>query len=217
MDQLDEYEQGERVRRWLRDNGTSLLGGIALGLACIGGWQWWQGSQQKHREEAATQYQALGEAIEAKDQAKAKTMLDSIAKDHADSGFLPLAVLRQAEFLQSSGKGEDAVKLIDSHLAAVENPALAELLQLQAVRVLVATGKVEAAGKRLETLKSSSRYPTTFNELLGDVAMARGQRDAARKAYETALTTLDQAARSRPVLEMKLIDAGGKPAGQQEI
>ena len=33
MDQTDEYEQGERVRAWLRNNGSSLITGIALGLA----------------------------------------------------------------------------------------------------------------------------------------------------------------------------------------
>lgn len=217
MDQLDEYEQGERVRRWLRDNGTSLLGGIALGLACIAGWQWFQGNQGKHRQEAATQYQTLGEAIEAKDAAKAQAMVDSISKDYADTGFHALAILRQVEFLQSRGKGDDAVKLIDGEAGKVKDVGMAELLRLQAARILVSSGKLDEAGKRLDGLKGSGRFPTTYNELLGDAAMARGQREAARKAYETALTTLDQAARSRPILEMKLIDAGGKPVGQQEI
>lgn len=216
MDQLDEYEQGERVRRWLRDNGSSLLGGIALGLACIGGWQWWQGSKQTHREEAAAQYQAMDEAIEAKDADKLRAMADSLAKDYPDTGFLPLAVLRQAEYLQDSGKSDEALKLIDGQLPAIKDPAMAELLRLQAIRVLVSSGKAKEAGQRLDAMKASERFPATFNELRGDVAMASGQRDQARSAYEAALTTLDQAARSRPVLELKLIDAGGKPAGQQE-
>lgn len=216
MDQLDEYEQGERVRRWLRDNGSSLLGGIALGLACIGGWQWWQGSKQTHREEAAAQYQAMDEAIEAKDADKLRAMADSLAKDYPDTGFLPLAVLRQAEYLQDSGKSDEALKLIDGQLPAIKDPAMAELLRLQAIRVLVSSGKAKEAGQRLDAMKASERFPATFNELRGDVAMASGQRDQARSAYEAALTTLDQAARSRPVLELKLIDAGGKPVGQQE-
>jgi predicted negative regulator of RcsB-dependent stress response len=216
MDQLDEYEQGERVRRWLRDNGSSLLGGIALGLACIGGWQWWQGSKDKYRLEAASQYQALDEAIEAKDADKIRAMADTLAKEYADTGFHAMAVLRQVQYLQESGKGEDAVKLVDAQLPSIGEPAMAELLRLQAVRILASSGKAKEAGQRLDAMKSSERYPATFNELRGDIAMANGQREQARQAYEAALTTLDQAARSRPVLELKLIDAGGKPAGQQE-
>lgn len=40
-DLLDEHEQGERVRTWLRDNAAGLIGGLALGLLLIWGWRWW--------------------------------------------------------------------------------------------------------------------------------------------------------------------------------
>ena len=58
MDQIDEYEQGERVRAWLRNNGSSLIGGVALGLACLGGWQWWQGQQANEKVQAAIEFSA---------------------------------------------------------------------------------------------------------------------------------------------------------------
>ena len=47
--------------------------------------------------------------------------------------------------------------------------------------------------------------------------MALGRRDAARAAYEKALASLDIAAPTRPMVEMKLIDAGGSPSAQPEI
>ena len=43
---LDEHEQGERVRAWLRENALGIIGGIALGLGLIYGWQWWQRQQE---------------------------------------------------------------------------------------------------------------------------------------------------------------------------
>ena len=45
-DLLDEHEQSERVRSWLRSNAAGLIGGVGLGLAGIAGWHWWQGQQQ---------------------------------------------------------------------------------------------------------------------------------------------------------------------------
>lgn len=36
-DLLDEHEQSERVRNWLKNNGAGMIGGIALGLAVIFG------------------------------------------------------------------------------------------------------------------------------------------------------------------------------------
>ena len=36
---LNEYEQSEKVRGWLRNNALGLIGGVGLGLALIAGWQ----------------------------------------------------------------------------------------------------------------------------------------------------------------------------------
>ena len=52
-DLLDEHEQGEKVRSWLRENGIGLIGGVILGLALIGGWQWWQRQQDSRRMQTA--------------------------------------------------------------------------------------------------------------------------------------------------------------------
>ena len=44
-DLLDEHEQGERVRTWLRKNALGILGGLALGIAAIYGWRAWVSHQ----------------------------------------------------------------------------------------------------------------------------------------------------------------------------
>jgi hypothetical protein len=53
-------------------------------------------------------------------------------------------------------------------------------------------------------------------ELRGDIAVAEGDRALARKSYEKALASLDQAAPTRHLVELKLIDAGGQPPAQPE-
>jgi predicted negative regulator of RcsB-dependent stress response len=53
-------------------------------------------------------------------------------------------------------------------------------------------------------------------EVRGDAEMAQGRRDAARAAYEKALASLDVAAPTRPMVEMKLTDAGGSPSAEPE-
>ena len=112
IDQLDEYEQGEQVRSWLRENGSSLLTGIILGLALILGWQWWQGRGVRLKEDAAAQYTALTDAIAAKDEAKVKTFAAVIDEKYADTPFAPLARMRQAQYLQASGKTDAAIDLL---------------------------------------------------------------------------------------------------------
>ena len=43
---LNEHEQSELVRNWIRQNAGSILVGILIGLGLIVGWQQWQRMQR---------------------------------------------------------------------------------------------------------------------------------------------------------------------------
>lgn len=216
MDEIDEYEQGERVRAWLRNNGSSLIGGVAIGLASLGGWQWWQGQQDQKLVDAAAEYQAFNTAVEAKDGAKAGAHAASLAQSFPNSPYPVLAALRRAEMLHTEGKDDEALKVLDGARDAKADPVLVELAQLRAARLLAAMGRHDDAIKRLDALADTA-FPAVAAEIRGDAEMALGRRDAARAAYEKALASLDIAAPTRPMVEMKLTDAGGSPTAQPEI
>jgi predicted negative regulator of RcsB-dependent stress response len=228
MDQIDEYEQGERVRAWLRNNGSSLIGGVALGLACLAGWQWWQGQQANEKVQAAIEFRAFNQALDANEAAKAEAHATAIAQEHPETVYPALAALRQAEVLHGEGKDAEAVAVLDAIDPAGLDPMLVELAQLRAARLLVVSGKPEDALKRLDAVTAGaaageddaapavSAFPSVAAEIRGDAEMALGRRDAARAAYEQALATLDLAAPTRSIVEMKLTDAGGSPTAQPE-
>lgn len=214
--ELDEHEQGERVRKWIRQNGSSMITGIALGLALVFAWQWWQGKGARHKEEAAAQYYSFGDALDAKDPAKAKVFSALLAEKYSDTPFADLAVLRSAAYLQNTGKTADAIKLLQASLPRVRQPELAEMFSLRTARLELYAGKPDEADRLLASI-AEPRYPAIANEIRGDIAVAKGKRDEARKAYQAALTTLDQAAPTRNLVELKLIDVGGQPPAKPEI
>ena len=216
MDEIDEYEQGERVRTWLRNNGSALIGGVAIGLAALGGWQWWQGQQDRKLVDAAAEYQVFIKAVESKDDAKAGAHAASLAQSFPKSPYPVLAALRRAEMLHAEGKDDEALKVLDATRNIQADPVLVELAGLRAARLLAAMGKHEDAIKRLDALADTD-FPAVAAEIRGDAEMALGRRDAARAAYEKALASLDIAAPTRPMVEMKLTDAGGSPTAQPEI
>ena len=212
---LDQHEQGELVQKWLRQNGSSLITGIAMGLFLVFAWQWWQGRGARHQEEAASQYQVFTDAIDAKNAGKAKALSAELADKYADTSFAELAVLRNAALLHESGKTADAIALLRAFQAKVRQPDMAELFQLRLTRLLLISGKADEAAKQLASI-GNPRFTEIAAELRGDIAVVQGKRDEARKAYENALTQLDQAAPTRPLLELKLIDVGGKPPAKPE-
>ena len=216
MDQIDEYEQGENVRKWLRQNGSSLITGIALGLACVFAFNWWQHKGTQHQQEAATQFITLTDAIDANDAGRTASFAAVISTDYGDTSYAALAALRVAAFQQSKGKTADALATLSKALSASKDPDLSELLALRLARLLLIAGKPADAQKQLSQI-TDSKFPAVTDELRGDIAMAQGHREQAQKAYLSALTTLDQAAPTRRLVELKLIDAGGQPPAQPEI
>ncbi len=144
------------------------------------------------------------------------TFTAALQKDYADTPYAALSALRSAEFLQTQGKHDAALAALTRPGLTIADPAVAALVELRAVRLLLAAGKPEEAIKRLDSLKSAS-FPAVADELRGDAEAALGHRDAARKAYESALSHLDVAAPTRPLLELKLTDAGGRLPDQPEI
>lgn len=199
-DLLDEHEQSERVLSWLRANGAGLIGGIALGLAAIGGWKWWGNQQLEQSVHAAGQYQAAVDAIEAKDKAAA-------AKVTAlpESAYRTLAALDLAKMQVDGAQRDAAIATLRS--IKTDDAAIAEIVSQRLARLLIDAKQPAEALKLL----SASTQPLAI-EVRGDAQFALGKQELARKEYTDALAKLDEASPRRRLLELKLTEAGGTPA-----
>lgn len=198
-DLLDEHEQSERVREWLRRNGAGLIGGVALGLAAIFGWKWWDGQRANQRMDAANAYQAAIDAVEASDPKAADKVKALPPGSYAD-----LATLALAKSQVAAGQRDAALATLRGIRSG--DPAVAEIVNLRIARLLLDAGKADEALK----LAGQGDTPAAL-ELRGDAELALGQRDRARDAYAKALPKLDVGSPRRGLLELKLTEVGGTP------
>lgn len=202
-DLLDEHEQSERVRNWLRQNGAGILGGVVLAIAAISGWQWWQNQQVAKLAEANQRYDAVTRSLRSDN-------LEQAAKDVAalEAGkasiYRDLAVLELAKAQVEAGKHEDAIATLRGLKVEGE---FKRLIDQRVARLLIEAGKADEA---LSLLKDGDDSASL--EIRGDALMAQAKRDEARELYSKALVTLDSAAPQRRLLETKLMDAGGTVA-----
>lgn len=211
LELMDEHEKGERVRAWLRQNGSAIVTGVALGLTLIFGWQWWQRSQVEHRVTAATQYQALSDALERKEADTVTAVADELAKNYADTPYAVLATLQVADQKLAAGDKAGAAQALEQAAKLSKEPALAALANLRRARVLLANGDAEGALKVAGELPKDL-YTGLAAELRGDALLALKRDDEARDAYRDALTHLETGAPNRRIVEMKLTELGGAPA-----
>ena len=200
-DLLDEHEQSERVRNWLKNNGAGLIGGIALGLAVIFGWQWWQKHQVQQAEQANVNYQSALASIGTADLKKAQAEVGKLKDGNA---YANLAALRLAKAQVDAGQAEAAMATLRGIKA--EDQTLQSLVDLRLARLLTDAGKGEESLKVLGEAADSASL-----EARGDALLAIGKRDQARDTYLKALTAMDVAAPQRRLVELKLSDLGGTP------
>ncbi len=207
-DHIDEHEQGERVRKWLRDNGIAIFGGIALGLSAIAGYQFLQVRQDAQRVDASQQFERFISAQEAGNTDEAAGLATSLAANFGDTPYPALAALSRAAALVNEGKADEALKVLDAAIPGTKDAALAQILRLRAARAELLLGNYDAALKRLDGVDFPA-YAPLRNELRGDALAAQGKRDEARAAFLEAITATDVASPMRILLELKLADAGG--------
>lgn len=207
IDDQEEYEQGEQVRIWLRQNGISIIGGIAVGLALIAGWQWWGRKQDMQGQQAAMAYQSLSDAIEAKDDARLKANVQGMQANFGKTIYANMASLRVAEHQVQSDDLKGALATLDALDGKTIDPGFEPVVRLRAARLLIAMDKPADAIKRMASVKQPA-FAAEAAELLGDAQVKLGNLDAARAAYSDALSKTDAAAPNHPLIEMKLADLG---------
>ncbi len=201
-DLLDEHEQGERVRSWLRDNGAGIIGGIVLGLALIWGWQWWQQQRTGQKMQAGNDFLAATGALEQGAVDKAKAHLASLP----DGAYATLGSLALAKAQVDAGKRDEAIATLRA--AKSRDPAIAGVVQQRLARLLIDAGKADEA---LAVLAGADADAGTL-QVRGDAHAALDQDEQAREAYTKALAQIEVGSPQRNLVELKLSDVGGEPA-----
>lgn len=205
FDTLDEHEQGELVRKWIRDNAASILVGIVLGLLLIFGWRQWSQHRVQRQAQAAVEYQSFESALTLKNDQATKDAFERLKKDYGDSAFAVIAALRTAE---AASAKKDLAGAEAAALWAYEHAtgdALKSLAGQQLARVRIGADKAADALTLINSLPVAG-YASALAELRGDALAAQGKREEARAAYEASLQALEPNAPSRQSLEWKRDD-----------
>lgn len=203
-DLLNEHEQSERVRGWIRSNAIGIVGGVVLGLGAIFGWQWWQGQRTQAQMGVNARYAQAVEAFEAGTVPgdKGREVIASLGKGNPTLGTL--AALQLAKAQAESGKREDAIATLRNlrDLDADLRPIVRQRL----ARLLIDAGKAKEALPLLDDDKNPSML-----DVRGDARFALGERAQAQKDYLKALALVDVGDPQHRLIALKLIEAGGTP------
>lgn len=204
---LDEHEQSELVRNWLRQNVSAMLFGLIGGFIVI--WlvteylpQW----QQSKRDQAGREFASYLEVVAKKDPVAIHAAGEKLRTQFASSPYAVLSALSEsAATLEAGGDSKSALKTLEWAKSQAELPELRDLAALRLARVQLDEGQPDAALKTVDAVNANG-FAAQAAEIRGDVLLAQGKVSAARAAYELALVDMEASSGRRRMVEMKRDD-----------
>lgn len=202
-----EEEQIEAIKEWWRENGRAVIIGIVLGVGGIIGWRGWQSHQEAQAINASAIYQDALAAIEAGEPDTARSNAQQLIDDYPGTSYAQFAAMLLAKQAVEDGDLDVAEKQLRWAIDNSSDPSLTHTARLRLLQVLLASDKPDAVLAMIDQT-GFDRFTAQYEELRGDALLAQGEPDAARNAYQTALTSLPPRSAGRELLEIKLDNLG---------
>jgi len=208
-DYLNDRDQEEALRNWWRENWKFLVAGVAIGLAGLAGYTWYQKYRNAQADHAATVYADFQKALASNDDTQAGKLLDSLAGEHASSAYTQEGRLMLAKRHADAGRFDEAIKQLQQVVDKSPVPELGHIAQMRLARVLIQTGKNDEALAQLDVEKAGA-FAAQVREIRGDALLAKGDAQGARAEYAAALAGDTKGEIDRATVELKLRDVGGE-------
>lgn len=203
VEELTDNEREEQLRRWWGDNWAWILGGVALGLAALWGYNYWQAAKANEAQQDASAYQSvialLGQGKLDEAAAGTKALRDL----HPKSPYADQADLAVARAAIESRKYEDGAAHLRTVMDGSRDAELRTVARTRLARVLIEQAKYDDALALLD-VTSAGAYAALYHELRGDAYAAKRSTAEARREYDAALAVAEDASGlDRAYVELK--------------
>ena len=184
-----EDEQLDAIKKWWKENGRSIIAGIAVGLVAILGWKLWTNHTLTQAQEASHLYQQLLDAAKEKRTDSITTIAGELQEKYPSTIYGAYANLFKAKVLVTSKDLDGAQTALNNILASSTDPNIKHIARIRLGRIMLASGKIEQSLQLLETvdIPVTGKFSGLYQELKGDLYLKLNREDDARSAYQQAL------------------------------
>lgn len=191
----EQEEQISAFKAWVETYGNWIVAAsLIVAAVAVGSWGWrWY--VQREAAAAGAIYEQYGEAMAAKDTAKARDLAAALLQQHPSSAFATFAALAQAR--ASLDAGDTAAAKAQLHWV-IDKSSSKELVTLARVRLAGVLLDEKAYDEGLSLLQGDApaALAAEVSDRRGDLLLAQGKTAEARSAYAKAL---EQASAQNPL------------------
>jgi predicted negative regulator of RcsB-dependent stress response len=207
VDPYEHADETERLKKWWKSYGPALILGIALGSAALGGLKYWQYHKAKQADAASQLYEQLTQSFQRRALASVDEAGNKLVQDYASTPYAGKAALVMAKMHFDNSDIQGARQHLQWAMDKAAETATRQIARLRLARLMLDQGELDPA---LELVKPAdpAGFEAEYQELKGDILLAKGRTDDARRAYRAALDQLAKESPYQRVLSMKLDDIG---------
>lgn len=198
-----EEEQVEALKRWWKENATSTIVGLGMGIVIILGWNYWQDHKKDQAMQASLIYDQLLKAVDQDKKESVEKLAERMQEQFKGTEYATFSGLLQAKLKYQQGDVAAAKQILKA-IAAEPNKQLSNIAKIRLVRLMLDTGKYEQGLQVINEVdaKAALSYSANYDELVGDLYVALDRLDEARTSYQNALRN----GQPSPLLQFKIDD-----------
>lgn len=205
---LEEQENIAALKAWWKQFGRLVIAAAVAFVLGVGGIQAWRHWKTQQSLQAAAVFGDLEEAATAGDAAKVAALAGRIRAEFGRTGYGARAALVAAKAAFDAGKPDEAADWLAWAADNARDPQTGALAALRLSGVRLDQKKYPEALQALDRAHPEP-FAALFADARGDVLVAQGKPDEARKAYQAALDKLPKSSTYRNMVEIKRDALGG--------
>ena len=203
---LEEQEQLDQIKAFWKQYGSIISAVLILvfgSIAAYNGYQWWQ---RDKAAQAGLMYDEVERAAKEGDPVKISRAFGDMKERFGGTTFAAQAGLLSAKALYEKGQAEQAKAPLEWVASNAADESYRAIAKLRLASILFESKGYDAALKLIEGLPKE--FEALGADRRGDILLAQGKRDEARKAFEAAYKDLDERNDYRRLVEVKLNSLG---------
>ena len=188
---LNEYETEEQqvaaLKKWWKENSSSLIIGVLVGVTALFGWRYYNDQNQIHAMQASNLYMQLMQStiLNTVDE-KTIDINNTLINDFSGTPYAALSSLALAKVEYEKDNVEGAISQLELAAKNAGDEDIKQIANLRLVSIYIEQKKYDAASALL-SLPHNAAFDAKYEELKGDMYLDQGDIDKARVAYDNAI------------------------------
>lgn len=202
---ITEEQQVEAIKTWWKENGVAVVAGLVIGFGALFGWRYYNDYRDAQAGAASSLYESVQKKIKLGQADDARLQAEKIISEYPRTPYAAMAALAAAKQAAAGDNMEEARKQLQWVLDNSRQQQFEHSARLQLAAVMLNGAEYDAALNLLATAKPGG-YVAAYEEMKGDILLAKDDSKAAHESYDMALKAEGLGAQQRRIVQAKFDD-----------